>query len=45
VSDAHTTVDSDLLTAPQIIAHVNASLTGINPDHESVVVPAAEVVF
>ncbi len=33
------------LTAAQIIDHVNASLTRINPDHESVVVPAAEVVF
>ncbi len=45
VGDAHTTNDSATLTAPQIIAHVNASVTGINPDHESVVVPAAEVVF
>lgn len=45
VGDSHTTVDSDLLAAPQIIAHVNASIGGINPDHESVVVAAAEVVF
>ncbi len=45
VSDAHTTVDNAVLTAPQIIAHVNASVPGINPDHRSVVVAAAEVVF
>jgi nicotinamidase-related amidase len=41
----NTTVRSAVLTAPQIIAHLNASVPGINPDHESVVVPAAEVVF
>jgi nicotinamidase-related amidase len=45
VGDAHTTSDSDVLTAAQIIAHVNSTLDGLPIDQESRVVPAAEVVF
>ena len=45
VGDAHTTSDSDVLTAAQIIAHVNSTLNGLPIDRESRVVPAAEVTF
>lgn len=45
VADAHTTSDSSVLTAPQIIAHVNDTLDRLPIDRTSRVVPAAEVAF
>ena len=45
-SDAHTTVDNNLLTAEQIIAHHNALLDGFDAGtHAITVKPAEEVVF
>ncbi len=44
VSDAHTTTDSDVLIAEQIIAHHNDTLDDFGTDdHVVTVVPAAEV--
>lgn len=46
VSDAHTTVDNELLTAAQIIAHHNALLNGFDAgSHLITVKPAEDVVF
>jgi nicotinamidase-related amidase len=46
VSDAHTTIDSKLLTAAQIIAHHNALLDGFDAGSHSITVkPADEVAF
>jgi nicotinamidase-related amidase len=46
VSDAHTTVDSEILRAEQIIAHHNVVLDGFGAgDHPVAVRPAAEVIL
>jgi nicotinamidase-related amidase len=46
VSDAHTTIDNDLLTAAQIIAHHNALLNGFDAgSHAITVKPAHEVTY
>lgn len=46
VSDAHTTVDNNRLTAAQIIAHHNAVLDGFDAgSHAITVKPADEVIF
>ncbi|MGH2558499.1 MAG: cysteine hydrolase family protein [Thermomicrobiales bacterium] len=46
VADAHTTFDTEFLTAAQIIAHHNATLAGIpHPTRVIVVKPANEIVF
>lgn len=46
VSDAHTTDDSDALTAQQIIAHHNATLNGFwAGEHQARVKPTSEVVL
>ena len=46
VSDAHTTVDSEVLPAAQIIAHHNDTLDEFGTDaHEIVVRPSSEVSF
>jgi nicotinamidase-related amidase len=46
VSDAHTTIDSKLLSAAQIIAHHNALLDGFDAGaHAITVQPADEVIF
>ena len=42
VSDAHTTVDNDLLTASQIIAHHNALLRGFDAGSHSISVMTAD---
>jgi len=44
VSDAHTTIDNKLLTAPQIIAHHNALLDGFDAGQHVITVTAAEKV-
>lgn len=46
VSDAHTTIDNQLLTAAQIIAHHNALLDGFDAGkHVITVTPAEKVTF
>lgn len=46
VSDGHTTWDTDLLTAEQIIAHHNQHLAGIpHPHHGIATRPSDEIVF
>ena len=46
VGDAHTTYDSDILTAPQIIAHTNETLNGFRTDqHRISVKSTSEVEF
>ena len=46
VSDAHTTIDNQLLTAAQIIAHHNALLDGFDAGpHAITVTPAEKVAF
>lgn len=46
VSDAHTTGDTDVLQAPQIIAHHNALLANIaHPDHKITLKTAKDLLF
>jgi hypothetical protein len=46
VSDAHTTIDNERLTAAQIIAHHNALLDGFDAGSNSITVkPADDVTF
>jgi nicotinamidase-related amidase len=46
VSDGHTTIDNDLLTGGQIIAHHNRALDGFNSGKNTVTVkPANEIVL
>jgi nicotinamidase-related amidase len=46
VGDGHTTWDTDHLTAPQIVAHTNATLASLaHPTREIVVKPAGEIAF
>ncbi len=46
VEDAHTTFDSGILTAEQIIAHTNNTLNGFRSDNYRILVkPAEEIAF
>jgi nicotinamidase-related amidase len=46
VSDAHTTYDCEMLTAPQIIAHTNEMLNGFHTDTCNIIVkPTSEITF
>jgi nicotinamidase-related amidase len=46
VGDAHTTYDSEILSAAQIIAHTNDTLNGFRTDEYRIgVKPTAEIVF
>ena len=45
VADGHTTWDTDILSAAQIIAHHNATLGNLaHPDHTITVMPSAEII-
>ena len=45
-SDAHTTWDSDVLTAAQIIAHINATLPNMSGAGPNITVkPSADITF
>ena len=45
-SDAHSTWDTDALTAEQIVGHVNATLPNLpGPGVDIIAMPAAEIVF